>query len=153
MDKVLCSKTAKFKFLTSSSAWAGFVNGGGEDTTVAYDSTYPLLDSTKPGSGDFQFIVPADGMYRLVVDTRALTLTVTDGTSGTITTEAGNGVGMRIDSRTLSFSGADAAGITVYDISGRIVASSAMAEGSLELPAAGIYVVRINETATKIAVK
>ncbi len=146
-------KTAKFKFLTSSSAWAGFVNGGGEDTTVAYDSTYPLLDSTKPGSGDFQFIVPADGMYRLVVDTRALTLTVTDGTSGTITTEAENGVGMRIDSRTLSFTGADAAGITVYDISGRIVASSAMAEGSLNLPAAGIYVVRINETATKIAVK
>lgn len=146
-------KVAKFKFLTSSSAWAGFVNGAEDDTTVEFDSTYPLLDSTKPGSGDKQFMVPHNGLYHLVVDTRALTLTISDGTSGIITPAAENGVDMQLTGRTLTFSAIETAEVTVFDIAGRIVAATVASEGSTELPGAGIYVVRINDIITKIAVK
>lgn len=146
-------KVAKFKFLTSSSAWAGFVNGADDDTTIELDGTYPLLDSTTPGSGDKQFMVPQDGLYHLVVDTRALTLKISDGTSGIITPAAENGVEMQLTGRTLAFCGEEPATVAVYDIAGRMVAATVAAEGNIELPAAGIYVVKINDLITKIAVK
>ena len=146
-------KVAKFKFLTSNSAWTGFVNGSGDDTTVEMDGSYPLLDSTKPGSGDKQFMVPADGMYHLTVDTRALTLKVTDGTSGVITPAAENGINMSLSGRTLNIIAGEPVSVAVYDIAGRLVASAAMAEGSVEIPVAGIYIVKTDNLITKISVK
>lgn len=146
-------KVAKFKFLTSSSAWAGYVNGSGEDTTVEYDGIYPLLDSSKPGSGDFQFTVPSDGIYHLLVNLRDLTLTVTDGTSGIFTAVAATGVDMSVTGRTINIAAAEPAQVAVYDIAGRTIASTVITEGSLSLPDAGIYIVKINDLITKIAVK
>lgn len=146
-------KVAKFKFLTTSNAWTGFVNGAEDDTTIEMDGTYPLLDSTKPGSGDKQFMVPADGMYHLTVDTRALTLKVTDGTSGVITPAAENGINMSLSGRTLSIMSGEPVSVAVYDIAGRLVASAAVADGSVEIPAAGIYIVKTDNLITKISVK
>lgn len=144
---------AQFKFLKSNSAWAGFVNGAGEHTTVEIGGSYPLLDSTVPGSGDFKFAVPADGMYRLVADIRNLTLSVADGDSGILAASGDNDVEICLSGRTLTVKACEPTAVTVYALSGRTVAAATLAEGSLTLPSAGIYVVKANDTASKIAVK
>lgn len=146
-------KVAKFKFLTTSGAWTGFVNGADEDTTVEYDGIYPLLDSTLPGAGDRQFMVPADGFYHLTVDTRALTLSVTAHTSGLESDNIAPTVNTRLEKRRLFFESDTTADIAVYDIAGRSIASASASSGSIEFPTAGIFIVRINNSISKIAVK
>lgn len=92
-------------------------------------------------------------MYRLVADIRNLTLSVADGDSGILAVSGDNDVEIRLSGRTLTVKACEPTAVTVYDLSGRTVAAATLAEGSLKLPSAGIYVVKANDSASKIAVK
>lgn len=144
---------ARFKFLTSNSAWEGFVSASDEHVTIAKDMNYPLADSNTPGSGDFQFMVPSDGIYRLLADTRSLTLSVSDGTDGLPEAADSGKFRTLLCGRTLTIEADDTADVAIFDTTGRCVVSQRLTEGTISLPGAGLYIVRINESITKIAVK
>lgn len=143
----------RFKFLRSNSSWNGYVSTAPQHIVIEAGAEYPIVDSTKPGSGDNQFIVPADGVYHLKVDTRALTFAFDMGDYDALFLPVGAAGTAYVSGHTLNIEATGIADIAVCDITGRVIAALQAAEAAIDLPSSGLYIVRINEKIAKFVVK
>jgi len=143
----------RFKFLTSNNSWAGYVSAASQHLTVELGTEYPLLDSTQPGSGDNQFIMPEGGRYHVMVDTRRRILKITGENTDAATVPVSDACTIKVTGRTLCITSPETADIIVCDVAGRPVTANRCNYTEVQIPAAGLYIVRVNGTTSKIVVK
>lgn len=133
----------QFKFICQDYDWnPGYVSTD-ENEQIAIGKTY-TIGSTKTDP-DWKFTVPAEGYYKLTINTEKLTMAVAEG-AGVDVVEAENAT-LTVNGLQLAVAGGVA---DVYDAMGRTIATDAAA---VTLPAAGIYVVVVDGKALKIAAK
>lgn len=140
----------EFKFRNKShedGSWDGWVSATDAHQPIEHGNTYAILPTSE--HQDFKFLLPegADGKYNIVANTEARTMKVTKMSTDGIEAAAAEANGVKVMGNVVMAEGV----AVVYDAMGRTVGT--IANGSLTLPAAGIYVVVANGTATKIAVK
>lgn len=136
----------EFKFLYKNNSWDGMV-AYPDDVHFVSGETYQIVPSK--GNQDKKFFVDEDGKYTVLAKTYGenKTVTITKHTTDGIEAATAEANGVKVMGNVVMAEGE----AVVYDAMGRTVGT--IANGSLTLPAAGIYVVVANGTATKIAVK
>ncbi len=141
----------EFKFRLegpSSGSWDGFVADYSANTPVESGNVYGIA-STSVNHNDRKFLITEDGKYKITANTYGENKTLTVEKLGTDALEsiASEEFTVSVSGRQVTVTGE----ATVYDAMGRVAGT--VANGTLTLPAAGIYVVAANGNATKIAVK
>jgi len=134
---------AQFRFICQGNDWQpGFV-ATTENQKIEIGKDFEIAPSKD--APDWKFTVPADGWYKLRINTATLKMTVQEGAG--VESVAADGAALIINGLTLTVNGGTA---DVYDTMGHTVALNA---AEVNLPAAGIYVAVVNGNAYKIAAK
>lgn len=147
---------AEFKFRkggADNGSWDGFVSATAQNQAVEPGQTYPIADTaSEAGRGDRKFEVPENGIYTVFADTEALTMTIYSGEVGTDRVAAPL-EGISVVGRTITVSSASERHISIYNTTGRLISSVIMADGQIELPSSGLYVIVADGTARKFLVR
>lgn len=140
----------QFKFRNNPAghgSWEGYVNDVDKDLPVESGQTYTIVKSTEPGAGDGKWTIDQSGEYTVKANTADKTMTITKSVTDAIGKIEAEGFAISVSGRTLIVDGE----ATVHDTLGRIVGT--VADGSLTLPDAGIYIIAANGNTMKITVK
>ena len=141
---------AQFKFRdheAGHASWDGYVNDINADLPIESGKTYTMRKSTDAGAGDGKWTINESAEYTVTANTAAKTMTITKKNSSAIEAVEAERLTVTVTGRTATVAGE----ATVYDALGRTVAT--VTDGSLTLPAAGIYIIASNGNTAKIAVK